>query len=419
MDATLINPERVSRADLVVGIPSLNEADSIANVTRQVDGGLRTFFPDLRAVIINVDNASEDGTRDAFLATETRTPKAYVSTPVGVRGKGNNVRNLLRSVVELGARAGVMVDADLQTISPSWIRYLAEPVLLEGHDLVTPLYVRHKYDGTITNHIAYPLVRSVFGLRLRQPIGGDFGFSGTLASSLLSEPTWNDQTAHFGIDIWMTVSAIARRHKVCQAFLGAPKGHRPKDPSADLGPMFTQVVSTLFDLIGFFDHHWQMVEHSKPSAVFGFGLGAASEVDPIVLNHEALLTSIHRGRDHLPMWRERLSAETVEGLAACVAMEEPSGMKMATRFWARTLYDCAVAYHADEEIREELIRSIVPIYHARVLAFANRTGEMALYDAEEYLENVTRTFSQERGYLKDRWLEVGNGRHIFRESVAA
>jgi len=55
-------------------------------------------------------------------------------------------------------------------------------VLSYGWDHVAPLYVRHRNDGTITNSIAYPLTAALYGTRIRQPIGGDFGFSGRLAS---------------------------------------------------------------------------------------------------------------------------------------------------------------------------------------------------------------------------------------------
>jgi hypothetical protein len=88
----------------------------------------------------------------------------------------------------------------LKSIRPQWIQYLAEPILA-GFNYVTPIYVRHKYDGSITNHIAYPLLRTLFGLRVRQPIGGDFGFSGRMARAFLSEKLWNENIAHFGIDI--------------------------------------------------------------------------------------------------------------------------------------------------------------------------------------------------------------------------
>ncbi len=112
-----------------------------------------------------------------------------------------------------------------------------------------PLYVRHKYDGTITNSIAYPLTRSLYGRRVRQPIGGDFGFSGRLAEIYSLSEAWSEAIANFGIDIWMTTLAMNNGIPICQAFMGRPKIHKPKDPGADLGPMFRQVVGTIFEMM--------------------------------------------------------------------------------------------------------------------------------------------------------------------------
>ena len=78
------DPLRVESAELVVGIPSLNEADSIQHPTTIADQGLKRFFPDKKGVIINCDNASPDNTREAFLGVPTETPKIYLSTPEGV-----------------------------------------------------------------------------------------------------------------------------------------------------------------------------------------------------------------------------------------------------------------------------------------------------------------------------------------------
>jgi hypothetical protein len=51
-------------------------------------------------------------------------------------------------------------------------------------DYIAPYYLRHKYDGTITNGIIYPMTRTLYGKSVRQPIGGEFGFSGSLATTL-------------------------------------------------------------------------------------------------------------------------------------------------------------------------------------------------------------------------------------------
>ena len=120
---------------------------------------------------------------------------------------------------------------------------------------MAPLYARYKYDGTITNTVTYPLTRALYGHRIRQPIGGDFGVSGDLVRHYLTLDDWTDDISKFGIDIWMTTSALTGGFAVCQTRLGA-KIHDPKDPGADLGPMFRQVVGTILRLAEPHADHW-------------------------------------------------------------------------------------------------------------------------------------------------------------------
>lgn len=417
-DGTVVfNPRGVSRADIIVGIPSYNEADSIALPTDVASRGLVEFFPKLDAVLINVDNNSEDGTREAFLETPTEVPKVYISTPPGVRGKGNNLRNLFKAAVELNARAVLVVDADLKSITPSWIRYLAEP-LMGRYDYVTPIYLRHKYDGTITNHIAYPLLRVLFGLRVRQPIGGDFAFSGRMARAFLAERLWNEKIANFGIDIWMTTIAIARRFNVCQAFLGTPKIHRPKDPAGDLSAMFTQVVSTLFDLMAEFEYLWKDMGPSRPSAIYGFGLGVDEKPPTVDVDTQALCDSFENGfENHGDLWRSIIPLPEFSELERLCHDMDTDTLYYPSSLWARILFNFALAYRMaeDQQEREKIMAALIPFYHSRVLSFVNTTRKMPLKDAEEYLENTTRTFEAEKYYLIDRWdhAKPKNGR-LFR-----
>ncbi len=414
MDQVVVNPQGVRSADIIVGIPSYNEADSIALPTDIAGQGLAQFFPGAQSVIINVDNASEDGTRDVFLGTPTPVPKVYISTAPGVRGKGNNLRNLFKAAVELNARAVVVVDADLKSIEPCWIRYLAEP-LMGRFDYVNPIYLRHKYDGTITNHIAYPMLRTLYGLRVRQPIGGDFGFSGRLARAFLAEKVWDDRIANFGIDIWMTTIAIARRFNVTQTFLGTPKIHRPKDPAADLSKMFTQVVSTLFSLMIDFEYLWKYTEASRPSAIYGFGLGVDEQPPAVEVNTEALFTSFKKGFEkYRELWESVLPMPSRAEIQRLAAEEERDRFSYPTTLWARILFDFAVAYkqRETEEGRTALMESLIPLYHSRVLSFVNKTRNHTAREAEEYLENITRVFEAEKYYLIERWDRVksSNGR---------
>jgi len=402
MDVIVENPSHVDQADIIVGIPSYNEADSIAYPTDVASRGLLEHFPDKRSVIINVDNHSPDGTRDAFMNTPTKVPKIYISTPEGVKGKGNNFRNLFEAAVELRAKAVVVVDADLKSITPQWIQYLGEP-LFAGFNFVTPIYVRHKYDGSITNHIAYPLLRTLFGLRVRQPIGGDFGFSGRMARAFLSEKLWNDMIANFGIDIWMTTIAIARRFRVCQTFLGSPKSHRAKDPAAQLGPMFTQVVMTFFDLMIDFEYIWKDTTVSWPSSIFGFGLGVEEKPPPVSVNIDALYNSFITGFDKYgELWEKIIPQPELIEINKTKKLPKEQ-FYYRSDLWARILFNFAIAYRNNELPRDKIVESMIPFYHSRILSFVNKTQHMGIKECEEYFEGIVRVFENEKYYLIKRW----------------
>jgi len=167
--------ESLGSVDIVIGVPSYNCAHTINYVIHQTARGLAESFSDRSAVIMISDGGSSDGTLDVVKAMrvpwQTRiVPAEYV----GISGKGMALRAIFETVIYLEAEAVMVVDSDLRSIVPQWVDLLVSPIL-KGTGLVTPLYTRHKYDGTITNFLCYPFTRALYGKRIRQPIGGDFG----------------------------------------------------------------------------------------------------------------------------------------------------------------------------------------------------------------------------------------------------
>ncbi|MCJ7683147.1 MAG: glycosyltransferase [Desulfobacteraceae bacterium] len=397
-----VNPEKIKKAEMVVCIPSYKEADSISYPVTQADKGLDKYFKENDSVIINCDNDSPDNTKQVFLDTPTKTPKIYLSTDPGVKGKGNNFRNLFKKVVDLGAKAVVVVDADLKSITPEWIKHLGEP-LFEGFSYVAPLYVRHKYDGTITNGIAYPMTRALYGRRVRQPIGGDFGFSGDLGDVYLKSKTWDQSVANFGIDIWMTTLAINQKVQICQAFMGRPKIHRTKDPGGDLGPMFRQVVGTIFAMMKEFESFWTKVKYSRPTAIYGFGLGEVEMPPKVDVNTDNLLQQFHMGFDKFShIWKEILTADVYRKLHEIKGLKEME-FNFPTDLWARLLFDTAVSYGEVSVECDEIMDSLIPLYFGRTLSFVKRTKKMSIKQAEEAIENDCETFEMTKPYLLQRW----------------
>ncbi|MGC9324529.1 MAG: glycosyl transferase [Desulfomonilia bacterium] len=398
------NPSGIQKADIIVGIPSYNESSLIAYPTTQAALGLKDHFSQMSSVVINCDNNSSDGTGKVFMDTDTMgIPKIYLSTPKGIKGKGNNFKNLFRKALELDAKAIVVVDADLKSITPRWIKHLGEP-LFNDFGFVAPLYVRHKYDGTITNNIAYPLTRSLYGRRVRQPIGGDFGFSGKMANIYMKSPLWDEEVSQFGIDIWMSTIAMNEGVPICQAFMGRPKVHKPKDPAADLGPMFKQVITTMFNLMTAYHGKWASTKWSKPTAIFGFGLGEVELPPAVKVSKDKLYMKFREGfHTYWDTYRMIFSSENLQKIREIASMDIDH-FEMPVIVWARILFDFAISFYKKTVDRAHAVEVLIPLYYGKTLSFVNKTEGMSIQQAEEYLEDMCLVFEQTKPYLIDRWI---------------
>ncbi len=424
---------RLGSADIMVGIPSFKNAATIGYVVRAAQAGLVQYFPDLRPVLVNADAGSPDGTQRVVVETE---PPDYVESILltrprnrlqrisltypeidGVGGKGAALRTIFQIADALKVQALVVVDSDLRSIVPEWIELLAGPIQKGGFDYVAPLYSRYKHDGTITNTVTYPMTRSLYGLRIRQPIGGDFGVSGDLVAHYLEQHDWDADVSKFGIDIWMTTKAITGGFAVCQTRLGA-KVHDPKDPGADLGPMFSQVVSTLLRLTEAHADRWLEVSTSHDIPVYGFE--RIIDPPPLEVNARRLLDEFAKGALTLgEIWAAALPADTlatVERLAseAGRAAEaagradkptpaEESGFNFPDEAWARTIYDYAVAHRARAVPIDRLVASLIPLYFGRVASLIVETRELTTDQAEVFVERQARAFELSKPYLVERW----------------
>ena len=397
------NPQGIKTTQMVVAIPSYREAKLIAYPTSQAALGLKRYFNDKECVIINCDNDSDDGTKEAFFQAETEgIPQIYISTPPGVRGKGNNFRNLFQKVRELNAEAVVVVDADLKSITPQWIKHLGEPLFNE-FGYVAPLYVRHKYDGTITNSIAYPLTRALYGRRVRQPIGGDFGFSGELARIYLAATSWSKAVANFGIDIWMTTLAMNNNIPICQAYMGRPKIHKPKDPGSELGPMFSQVVGTIFDLMMHSTGYWMRVKWSKPTAIYGFGLGEVEMPPAVKVTEERLESNFRDGFEkYQGVWQEALSQDIMNKVRE-IGQLSSEHFDFPTQVWAKLLFEFASSYRKQVVPAADLLASLIPIYFGKTFSFVRKTARLSVQQAEEFIENEAMVFEETKPYLLECW----------------
>jgi len=383
------NPRNVTEAEIVVGIASYQEADSIAYPTEQASLGLKKYYPDRKAVILNCDNDSPDGTEQAFMGTKTDTPKIYITTPPDTPGKGYNFENMFRKVLELDAKMLICVDADLLSITPEWIKYFVEP-LEDGYDFINPIYSRHKYDGTITNNLCLPLVYGLFNRNIRQPIGGDFAMSGKLAKHLICQP-WHRTTEEYGIDIFMTMNAILGGFKMGETGLGA-KVHKPSAPK--LGPMFTQVVSTAFLTVIRNFEHWKNTEAIDQAPLYG--LRRKMPAQKLDVDRSAIEKNARDGfveaQGHL---EKCLSSSLYKDLSGMFCV---GGIDISADQWCQIVYDM-IASFATAPDQLAVVESLKGLYFGRALAFMNKTWDWRTDEAEEEIMAQADIFHDKRDYL--------------------
>ena len=395
--------EEIESADILVGIPSYNNEKTIAHVIQMVTHGLAMHYKDRRCVIFVADGGSTDDTREVAKEFQVQPwQEKIVSIYRGPSGKGTALRSVFEAATRLSVKACAVVDSDLRSITPDWIQHLLDPVLSRGYQFVAPVYLRHKYDATITNNIVYNLTRALYGKRIRQPIGGDFAVSRDLAKFYADQDVWQSDVARYGIDIWMTTNAVTQNVRICQSNLGV-KIHDAKDPAEHLGPMFRQVVWTTFFLMERYESFWKGVRGSEQVEIFGDAGGV--EPEPVKVDLEGMIQHFKTGfQQFSSLWKEIFSEPCFSEIQQA-AQREPREFSLSTGMWVRILYELAATFHSWKVNRNKLIDLVTPLYYARVASFIRQSWEMSSQEADALVEEQALEFEEHKDYLVKVWDE--------------
>jgi len=396
--------EKVDHADLVVGIPCFNNDSTIDHVIDMVSEGIAQHYQDLRSMIIISDGGSTDDSRE--IAKEKMVHpfiEKIITIYRGIPGKGSALRMIFEAASFLNANVCLLFDSDLRSITPEWVKALADPVLTHGHDFVAPVYSRYKYDATITNNIAYNLTRSLYGKRVRQPIGGDFGLSNRMLDYYFKygHEIWMTDIARFGVDIWMTTNAIVEGQSICQAYLGT-KVHDAKDPLENLGPMFRQVVYPIFELMENNAGKWKHIHGSEPIPTYG--TPGQEEPKAFTVDLHGMIENFKGGFKNLSvLWEKIINPQSFSVLQSLIKKRKTENFLMPTEDWAKIIYDFASTFHKWKRDRGKLVEIMRPLYYARIASFINRTRQMTTQEAEEVIEQQAQTFEALKPYLLKAW----------------
>ncbi len=393
----------VGVADVVVGIPTYKHARTLAPVMKTVAEGLARDFPGMKTVITIVDGGSPDDT--VGVANQVVLPasvKRLVTAYQGVQGKGSAVRAIFEIARSVRARVIVILEADLKSITADWVAKLARPILENQYQLAIPHYARPLPDGAMTDLLAYPLTKLLYGADVRQPMGGEYALSAELAQRITARDVWETDVARHGIDIWLTTVAINENVKTCQVRLGV-KIDDSRELLLSFDPTFVQAIGTLFRMMDIYKRRWQDAQQARAAPFFGNGAVANPERQWIPSVTSAALSDafVAGSRRYARLWRTALTPSTRNAIREL--SESPEG---ATRFgaklWARTVYDFATVYNQGEGDPDKIVAALLPLYYARC---ATLMRETALEPAavEMAVQEQAKQFAIEKPYLVHLW----------------
>jgi glucosylglycerate synthase len=401
----------VGEADILVGLPTHNNAKSVGPIVHTIRDGILRKFPRERAVIINADGGSRDGTRELItelsirdvhpvssvhaLRTLHAISTQYANTPQN----GVALRTILAAAELLRAKACIVISPESENISAEWISSLIRPVYYDGFDLVSPTYRRHKFDGLLTTNLLYPMVRALYGRRIREAYMSEFGFSGRLASQFLGQNQWNDGVGENGTELRMTLAAVTGGFRICQTFLGK------KDPverrAADLVPTLRQSVGVLFSALESNFDVWSTISGSQDVPTTGNDLELF--LDPLRVNRKRLREMFVKGVSELEsVFQSILSPSTLSELNRIAGLDEEK-FRYPAELWVRTVYELAAAHRKSVISRDHIIQAIAPLFRGRVFTFVveNRSG--SANDVANNIEGLCVEFERLKPYLLEMW----------------
>jgi hypothetical protein len=402
----------VTSADVVIGIATYNNADTIVHALRAIDLACRGLLGDATCAVVHADGASSDGTgeRAASVAVESArvVPVTYVLDSVdrlsgpyrGVPAKGNAVRAVFDTAHRLGAKACVIVDVEVDQFSAGWLDALVRPVLAHGRDFVSAYYTRHQFSGALNSGVAYPLTRALYGKRVRFPLGGDFACSMSLIQRSLSETAWNTEPVKSSIDLWLAMRAMSDGSRLGQAAVGV-KHQTWKEPGAGAAEPLAKVLAALFEGATRWQTTWQKVRGSEPVQTYGFVDATDDTAAPLSIKRG--IDSFRLAQRHLDeIWKFVLPPRTLLELKKLAALAEPD-FRMPDDIWAHIVYDFLIAYHQRTLNREHVLSAFAPLFAAWLSSFVNELQDATLADSEVRLDRMCLRFESEKPYLISRW----------------
>ncbi len=407
-DALLRQLIAVGQVDILVGLPTMNNAATILEVVRAIHVCFTRDFPRLRTVMINSDGGSTDGTPE-LIRTASFTEEDVVQTSHSLRTRHRVVvpyhglpgkYAALRTVFAAGeltqAKVVVVIDPNGPATTAERVTELVGPISRSDADFLAPRYRRHPRDGVLITQLVRPLVRALYGVALDEPLGAEFACSGRFASHCLEQDIWSHDAVRFAIDLWLRTEAVARQFTVGQIW-------RPATTAAGarttLREAVRQVVLSLVESLRAHESFW--LKASGTTTLHTWGSDPMVAPDVVAWDYQALAEQARHDISEIEALLQDVLGPDVVGRV--LNDNAAAGGPLQDELWVRIVYAFTAVSRQGLIGVEQLADMFVPLYMWRAAAFASRTALESPDVVQARLGSLCETFERLKPVLVANW----------------
>jgi hypothetical protein len=391
--------EQISSADLVVGI--LAECDS--NAIAKMCDALGMLPAPLRIAVLHGDQphgpvtVNSESTRERALVFHLPSPMAKRDVPAtGVQSMSETYQSVFAAAEKLQARACCIVASKLEGATSPWAWRIAQPLFESQADLVLPHYARRKFEGLLNAGIIAPMMRALYGKRVNNPLGPDFGVSQRLFQKMLAAKTSGNQLNAMAS---LTPTALCQNLQIFEVHFGSRV--YPATDWSNMSSVLADVLNPVFVDMERNAAFWQRSRVSVP--VQALGEPFLLDQDSTALDTRSMVDSFQLGNRELQeIWSLVLPPSSLFELRKLSRLPVEQ-FRMPDELWVRIVYDFALAHRLRTISRDHLLRSMTPLYLGWVASYAHDLTLAGAMSPERRLERLSVAYEAGKSYLVSRW----------------
>ena len=396
-----MNPtaEPIGSADLVVGILTELHSQTMAGMC----DALRTLPGPMRIAVLQDDQQKAP----ALVNSETGQERALVfhlpsllakpSVPAtGIVGMSETYQSVFAAAEKLQAQGCCIIASKVEMATPPWAWRIAQPVFESQADLVLPHYARQKFEGLLNASIIAPMIRALYGKRINNPMGPDFGVSQRLFQKMLAARMGGN---HLNPLVSLTPTALCQNLQIIEVHFGSRIY-----PATDWGNMSSVLANVLTPIFVDMERNaafWQRTRVSEPVPVIGEPFPLSP--DSAAVDIRAMVESFQLGNRELQeIWSLVLPPSSVFELRKLSRLPIEQ-FRMPDELWVRIVYDFALAHRLRTISRDHLLSSMTPLYLGWVASYAHDLTLAEAMSPERRLERLSLAYEAGKSYLVSRW----------------